>query len=75
MVRSSLGHLQLQVQNQPDRTITGEQVTTFNWLLEGAKLHFSHRPIQLLRPLGAEEALTVADLLARVEALAKAMGL
>ncbi len=75
VVRSLLGRLELQVQNQPDRTLTGEQVTTLNWLLEEAKLGFSHRPIQLLPPLGAEEALTATDLLAQVEALAKAMGL
>jgi hypothetical protein len=56
VVRSCLWHLQLQVQNQPDRTLTGEQVTTFNWLLEDAKLRFPHRPNQLLRPLRAEEA-------------------
>ncbi len=56
VVQSFLGHLELQVQNQPDRTLTGEQVTTFNWLLEDAKLRFPHRPIQLLPPLGAEEA-------------------
>ncbi|GEM_PF-5192940 len=34
VVRSFLGHLDHQVKKQPDRSLTAEQVTTFNWLLE-----------------------------------------
>lgn len=34
VVRSFLGYLDHQVKKQPDRSLTAEQVTTFNWLLE-----------------------------------------
>ena len=75
VVRSFLGHLDHQVKKQPDRSLTAEQVTTFNWLLEEAKLRFPHPRVQALRPIADEAALTVTELLGRVQALAKALGL
>lgn len=75
VVRSFLGHLDLQIRNQPDRPLTAHQVTTFNWLLEQVNLGFPHQRAQSLRPVAGKEELTVTDLRGRVQALAEAMGL
>lgn len=75
VVRSFRGHLALQGKNQPDRPLTTHQVTTFNWLLEQAKIGFPHQRVQALRPIADGEELTVTDLRGRVETLAEAMKL
>lgn len=75
VVRSFLGHLDGQVRKEPDRSLTAEQVTTFNWLLEQTKLRFPQPRVESLRPIADEEALSVADLHGRVQVLAEAMGL
>lgn len=75
VVRSFLGHLDLQAKKQPDRSLTAEQVTTFNWLLEQARLRFPHPRVQALRPMADQDALTVMELHGRVQTLAEAMGL
>ncbi len=75
VVRSFQGHLDLQIKSEPNRSLTADQVTTFNWLLSEAKLRFPHQAVQSLPPLSQEEGPTVTDLSERLRTLADAMGL
>ncbi len=75
VVRSFLGHLDLKIKSDPNRSLTPDQATTYNSLLEQAKLRFPHQGIQSLPPLSQEEGLTVTDLSERLKRLAEAMEL
>ena len=74
MVHSFMGHLDLQVAQDPARLLTGEQVTTYNWLLEQARRSSPRTGVQFIPPIADGEARTVANLSVCLAALAEALG-
>lgn len=71
MVRSFLGHLDLQIKQDAGRPPTPHQVTTFHWLLEEAKVGGPFQRVESLRPMGDGEVITVTDLQERLASLAE----